>query len=228
MTRRGQVFLLKGNLNRITVEEVTSEYVKISCLNGGIYEVYPNGSIVTCSYMGVKGQKNELRPFLTPEGYLMVRLRFCHRQVNVSVHRLVAMCFIPNPYNLPQVNHKDENKINNHVDNLEWCDNKYNVNYSLDLNDPTRPGRLEKMDVEKRAKAIKTAKSKNISVKLTKDKVKSMLRGDIITISCDSACELSSVYQTAFTARKELGEKGRDISLSRSNITMTVVIKKGN
>ena len=45
------------------------------------------------------------------------------------VHRLVAIAFIPNPDNFAEVNHKDECKINNCVDNLEWCDHKYNSNY---------------------------------------------------------------------------------------------------
>lgn len=49
----------------------------------------------------------------------------------VYVHRLVAMAYIPNPDNLPVVNHKDENPRNNCVNNLEWCTQKYNVNYSL-------------------------------------------------------------------------------------------------
>lgn len=50
-----------------------------------------------------------------------------------KMHRLVAEAFIDNPDNLPQVNHKDEDKQNNCVDNLEWCTNKYNSTYGTKL-----------------------------------------------------------------------------------------------
>ena len=76
-----------------------------------------------------KGKKKELKPKTDSCGYLLVRLYINGRQVHKYIHRLVAEAFISNPDNLPQVNHKDENKTNNCVDNLEWCTAEYNNNY---------------------------------------------------------------------------------------------------
>ena len=64
-------------------------------------------------------------------GYKIVSLRNPPRKSprKFLVHRLVALAFIPNPNNFPEVNHIDENKANNCIWNLEWCTRKYNVNY---------------------------------------------------------------------------------------------------
>ena len=68
---------------------------------------------------------------LTIWGYLSVGLGISHTRIvkNHPIHRLVAEAFIPNPNNHPCVNHKDEDKTNNRVDNLEWCTYQYNINY---------------------------------------------------------------------------------------------------
>ena len=66
----------------------------------------------------------------THKGYRQVRLVDNNNKWRTRpVHRLVAEAFIPNPNNYPMVNHKDEDKTNNRADNLEWCDNRYNVTY---------------------------------------------------------------------------------------------------
>lgn len=66
---------------------------------------------------------------LSQYGYKVVCLYKNAKQKQFFVHRLVAMAFIPNPNNYPIINHKDEDKANNYVDNLEWCTIKYNSSY---------------------------------------------------------------------------------------------------
>lgn len=71
-----------------------------------------------------------LTPTPNAKGYLRVSLQgryFKHKQI--TIHRLVAEAFLPNPNNYPCINHKDECRTNNHVDNLEWCSWAYNINY---------------------------------------------------------------------------------------------------
>lgn len=74
-----------------------------------------------------------LKPHLRGRKKLMypaVHLSKDGKSTVFSLHRLVAKAFIPNPDNLPEVNHKDENSMNCNVENLEWCDRQYNIDYS--------------------------------------------------------------------------------------------------
>ena len=91
----------------------------------GHYQVSNFGRVKSIKF----GKERILKPVTNSSGYLLVELYKNNIKKKYSVHRLVAEAFIPNPYNLPQVNHKDENKLNNNVDNLEWCTNEYNINY---------------------------------------------------------------------------------------------------
>lgn len=70
-----------------------------------------------------------IKPETMPNGYLMVTLHNDGINKSVYVHRLVAVNFIGNPKNLSEVNHKDEDKTNNLITNLEWCDHLYNIRY---------------------------------------------------------------------------------------------------
>lgn len=76
-----------------------------------------------------------LTPYKTKKGYLKVGLKVPEKKSpnKYRVNRLVAEVFIPNPSNLPQVNHKDGNKENNSVSNLEWCDNSSNQKHAKKL-----------------------------------------------------------------------------------------------
>lgn len=75
----------------------------------------------------VKGRM--LKQYLDGHGYLNVFFGVNGKQITLKVHRIVAACFLPNPNNLPEVNHKDNNPKNNSVSNLEWCSHEYNIAY---------------------------------------------------------------------------------------------------
>lgn len=104
----------------------------------GLYEVSDLGNVRSLNW-GKRGFAKNL--YLKPHqhGYLQVELFKNGTRKMFMVHRLVAIAFIPNDNDLPLINHKDEDKKNNHVDNLEWCNNRYNVCYSLERHERIMP-----------------------------------------------------------------------------------------
>lgn len=102
----------------------------------GLYSVTDEGDVISNQRV-IRNGRGEytrgsivLKPGYRDGGYRMVVLFRDGVGKSVSVHRLVAEAFIPNPDNLPEVNHKDENPANNRVENLEWCTRQYNIEYS--------------------------------------------------------------------------------------------------
>ena len=78
----------------------------------------------------LRSVKNGLmKPMVASNGYLIACLWKKNKQKKFVIHRLVAQVFIPNPNNFEEVKHKDEDKTNNNVNNLEWCSHSYNMNY---------------------------------------------------------------------------------------------------
>lgn len=71
-----------------------------------------------------------LKPWLGNRGYLIINLRKNGKRKMFTVHRLVALTHIPNPKNKLEINHKDGNRLNNSVDNLEWCTRKENSDHA--------------------------------------------------------------------------------------------------
>lgn len=90
----------------------------------GIYQVSNLGNIKTI-------RKNKIMKLNKRNGYYQICLRKNENRESKQVHRLVAEAFIDNPLNKKVVNHKDFNPLNNNVNNLEWCTQKENINWSI-------------------------------------------------------------------------------------------------
>lgn len=108
----------------------------------GLYQVSNHGKIKSLKRTYTSGNFGNIVRELTEKimkqstsknGYKRVKLCKGGKTNICLVHRLVATAFIENESGLPQINHKDENKSNNAVSNLEWCDAKYNINYGTAL-----------------------------------------------------------------------------------------------
>lgn len=109
----------------------------------------------TPTFLHYKGKV--LKPKPDRDGYPRVSLKFGKKNKLAGIHRLVAQAFLPNPNNLPCVNHKDYQRDNNCIDNLEWCTVEYNNHYSE--NQERRPHEMYvrggKLSAKKTSKAVR-------------------------------------------------------------------------
>lgn len=132
----------------------------------GIYEVSSYGRVRSLARsLSLRNQHGEYVRKLTgriikqkhnrKDGYCIAILSKGGKYITAYVHRLVAQAFIPNPDNLPQVNHKDENKENNRVDNLEWCTAQYNTNYGTGHERLIEPKRIKVAMVDEQGNIIR-------------------------------------------------------------------------
>lgn len=99
----------------------------------GLYQVSSLGKIKKMRFINnvCNIEKEKIRKLNIRNGYYIVQLSKNRNRKSYQVHRLVAEAFIPNVENKPFINHKDYNRLNNNVDNLEWCTQKENVNWSI-------------------------------------------------------------------------------------------------
>ncbi len=87
-----------------------------------IYKKKKNGNLI------------KLSKWIDNLGYYMISFKIDGKKYWKRIHRIIAETLIPNPNNYGQINHKDGNKLNNTVDNLEWCTNQYNTREAYDNN----------------------------------------------------------------------------------------------
>lgn len=116
------------------------------------YEVSNLGNVKSKSYLkhtanmhgpiSFMTKAKPLRPGLNGDGYYMVVLNRDKVSTTKSVHRIVATAFLDNPDDLPIVNHKDSNRLNNASENLEWCTHQHNVQHSYDSGSNSNAGDL--------------------------------------------------------------------------------------
>ena len=111
------------------------------------------------------------------QGYLQADLRKDGIRKSKLIHRLVAQAFIPNPNGLPQINHKDEVKDNNNVENLEWCTSEYHLNF----------GTLKKRigrKLSKRVKAVNVKTGKVITFNSTREAERKGYDSGAVSLAC--------------------------------------------
>lgn len=159
----------------------------------GLYQVSNKGNVFSVMRVSSQGKKcggRMLTPGYDKDGYLRVHLCKNGKGKIRFIHRLVAGAFLPNPKGLPQVNHRDEVKDNNNVENLEWCTNEYNSRYG------TRTERISK-----KIRAVNVETGEVVTFNSTQEAGRKGYHSSAVSAACREA------YKTSYG--KLIGGDGR-------------------
>ena len=137
---------------------------------------FPNYEVSETGQVRIKETQVIRKNQIQHTGYEAILLSKDGRRKLCSIHRLVAEAFLENPDNLPVVNHKDENKLNNHVDNLEWCTHKYNVHYSNSQQRASESRKLKIICIELN-KIYDSCKDAALELKVPRSSICHVLKG---------------------------------------------------
>lgn len=176
----------------------------------GLYQVSNLGRVKSLERIDSLGHKRKEKIFKPQKnkGYLRVSLWKDGKGKKYSIHRLVAIAFIPNPDNLPEVNHKDENKFNNNVDNLEWCTVAYNNTYGTRIQRFSESHKGKERSEESKKKMSESHKGKHHSDE-TRRKISESHKGENHPIYGKGepvyCLELDKTYPNAKQCAEELG-----------------------
>lgn len=130
----GPNFFMENVYKNRSLENLPNEIWKPITGFEGYYEVSNYSRIKGLDRVDCMGQRRKeaiMSQQLDKDGYTYTSLARERKDSTKRPHRLSSIEFIPNPNNYPQVNHKDGNKINNHIDNLEWCTNQQNIDHAI-------------------------------------------------------------------------------------------------
>lgn len=126
----------------------------------GFYEISKSGVVISLARNGTVGKDREVKATVGTNGYLKVSLRCNGVRFTRNIHRLLAVTFIPNPNNLPCVNHIDGDKLNNKLENLEWVSYAKNIKHAYD-NGLTVAAKGEARSILKNEDVLEIVKLKN-------------------------------------------------------------------
>lgn len=162
----------------------------------GLYQVSNLGRVKSLGN-GKSKKEKILKQGTNSCGYYQIKLYQNGKYKTYKIHRLVAQTFLDNPNNYYSVNHRDENKQNNCIENLEWCTQEYNVNYGTRNERQSKTLKERKINVGKKLSKehIEKLKLKNIGNQYNSKPIVQIDNNDLII----------GVYDSAIQASNELG-----------------------